>query len=488
MSTRGACNACSCSCCSRLRRGFVLAPTLLLLLFCLAFLGANNLIFFESGALLPTPFSHQVISDNRESGSGSNYDDALQEEENDKGEGFGNRNVLQKIESVGLDGSKNDLKVYMYDLPRKFTYGVLEQYYRSRGMLTGPVLEDSSLQYPGNQHSAEWWLFSDLEKPQSKRFGDSLRVYDPYAADVFYVPFFSSLSLVVNPIGKASGGIYNDRQMQEQLMEWLQQQKPWQRNKGRDHVIICQDPNALHSVWDRVKNSILLISDFGRFKPEQASLVKDVVLPYTHRINSYTHENATLKRTTLLFFMGNRFRKEGGKIRDQLFQLLQNEKDMVIEHGTQSRENRRLAAHGMRTSKFCLHPAGDTPSACRLFDAIVSVCIPVIVSDYIELPFEDELDYREFSIFVTSSKAIKPGYLASLLRGIAPDVLKEKQQRLREVRKYFEYEEPDGAVHFIWRQVQRKIPMVRLMINREKRLAEDNHSAGSCSCNCSSNL
>lgn len=46
-------------------------------------------------------------------------------------------------------------------------------------------------------------------------------------------------------------------------------------------------------------------------------------------------------------------------------------------------------------SLFCLNPAGDTPSSARLFDAIVSGCIPVIVSDELELPFEGILDYRK---------------------------------------------------------------------------------------------
>lgn len=46
-------------------------------------------------------------------------------------------------------------------------------------------------------------------------------------------------------------------------------------------------------------------------------------------------------------------------------------------------------------SIFCLSPAGDTPSSARLFDAIVSGCIPVIVSDELELPFEGILDYRK---------------------------------------------------------------------------------------------
>lgn len=46
-------------------------------------------------------------------------------------------------------------------------------------------------------------------------------------------------------------------------------------------------------------------------------------------------------------------------------------------------------------SLFCLCPAGDTPSSARLFDAIVSGCIPVIVSDELEFPFEGILDYKK---------------------------------------------------------------------------------------------
>jgi hypothetical protein len=87
----------------------------------------------------------------------------------------------------------------------------------------------------------------------------------------------------------------------------------------------------------------------------------------------------------------------------------------------------------MHTSKFCLHPAGDTPSACRLFDAIVSLCIPVIVSDSIELPFEDTIDYRKIAVFVETATAIKPGYLVSILRGITPDRVLEYQKELKEV-------------------------------------------------------
>ncbi|KAH7281969.1 hypothetical protein KP509_35G005700 [Ceratopteris richardii] len=142
---------------------------------------------------------------------------------------------------------------------------------------------------------------------------------------------------------------------------------------------------------------------------------------------------------------------------------------MVIKHGIQSREGRRLAARGMRTSKFCLHPAGDTPSACRLFDAIVSICVPVVVSDDIELPFEDELDYTKFSIFVPTKDAIQPGYLASMLQQISNARLQQYQEELRKIRNYFEYGEPDGAVDYIWRAVAKKLPQVRTMIHQDKR-------------------
>ena len=55
-------------------------------------------------------------------------------------------------------------------------------------------------------------------------------------------------------------------------------------------------------------------------------------------------------------------------------------------------------------SLFCLCPAGDTPSSARLFDAIVSGCIPVIVSDELELPFEGLLDYNK--VFVKKEKKL----------------------------------------------------------------------------------
>ncbi|XP_038895021.1 probable arabinosyltransferase ARAD1 isoform X2 [Benincasa hispida] len=350
--------------------------------------------------------------------------------------------------------SVSPVKIYLYDVPTRFTYGVIENHGIARGGKS--VAKVTDLKYPGHQHMAEWFLFTDLLRPESERIGSAVvRVFDPEEADLFYVPFFSSLSLIVNPIRPATGPdqqqrklVYSDEETQDAFMEWLEKQEYWKRNNGRDHVIIAQDPNALYRVIDRVKNSILLVSDFGRLRADQASLVKDVILPYSHRINTYNGDIGVENRKTLLFFMGNRYRKEGGKIRDMLFNILEEEQDVIIKHGTQSRESRRAATHGMHTSKFCLNPAGDTPSACRLFDSV-------------------------------------PRFLISKLRRISKERILEYQREMKEVKRYFEYTDSNGTVNEIWRQVSQKLPLIKLMINREKRVIHRDGDEPDCSCLCS---
>lgn len=126
----------------------------------------------------------------------------------------------------------------------------------------------------------------------------------------------------------------------------------------------------------------------------------------------------------------------------------------------------------MASSKFCLHIAGDTPSSNRLFDAIVSHCVPVIISDEIELPFEDVLDYSKFCIFVRSSDAVKKGYLLNLLRRIKRDEWTRMWQKLKGIVQYFEYQYPSkpcDAVDMIWAAVSRKVSSMRLKLHRENR-------------------
>lgn len=130
------------------------------------------------------------------------------------------------------------------------------------------------------------------------------------------------------------------------------------------------------------------------------------------------------------------------------------------------------AGKGMASSKFCLNIAGDTPSSNRLFDAIASHCVPVIISDEIELPYEDVLDYSEFCIFVRASDAVKKGYLLNLLRGIKQEEWTKMWEKLKEIVGQFEYQypsQPNDAVDMIWQTVYRKKMRTELDLHRRTR-------------------
>lgn len=130
------------------------------------------------------------------------------------------------------------------------------------------------------------------------------------------------------------------------------------------------------------------------------------------------------------------------------------------------------ASKGMALSKFCLNIAGDTPSSNRLFDAIVSHCVPVIISDEIELPFEDVLDYSKFSLFVHAADAVKEGYLLNLLHSIKREEWTKMWERLKEITHHFEYQypsQPGDAVNMIWQEVARKISSKQFNSHRKNR-------------------
>ncbi|KAF9595914.1 hypothetical protein IFM89_006195 [Coptis chinensis] len=91
----------------------------------------------------------------------------------------------------------------------------------------------------------------------------------------------------------------------------------------------------------------------------------------------------------------------------------------------------------MSSSKFCLNIVGDTPSSNRLFDAIASHCVPVIISDEIELPYEDILDYSELCIFVPASDAMKKGFLLNLLKCIKRRQMDQDVGKTKGCRKAF---------------------------------------------------
>lgn len=82
---------------------------------------------------------------------------------------------------------------------------------------------------------------------------------------------------------------------------------------------------------------------------------------------------------------------------------------------------------GMQSSMFCLSMRGDTSSTSRLFSIIEAECIPVIISDWILLPFESLIDYKRFSVQFPESMLNNVSNIVDHLLSITP----EQQSSLR---------------------------------------------------------
>lgn len=165
---------------------------------------------------------------------------------------------------------------------------------------------------------------------------------------------------------------------------------------------------------------------------------------------------------------------QGGFVRQELYYLLKDEKDVHFAFGSVQKDGIKKATQGMHSSKFCLNIAGDTPSSNRLFDAIASHCVPVIISDEIELPYEDVLDYSQFCIFVRTGDALKEKFLMNLIQSIKKDEWTRMWQKLKEVENFYEFQYPSkegDAVQMIWQAVARKVPAIRLKLHKSSRFS-----------------
>ncbi|CAI5514745.1 unnamed protein product [Closterium sp. Naga37s-1] len=382
----------------------------------------------------------------------------------------------------------------------------------------------------------------------SRSNGDIIRVTDPAAADVFFVPFLASLSFnifttngmrgalaekdkilqvrwgrfasldyclsagtgflgfFVPFLASLSFNIFTTNGMRgalaekdkgdlrggsgraggrdhiiEELWSVLKVSPWWQRSGGRDHIIPMLQPNALRHIRQRLAPAMFLLLDFGRYAQGVARLSKDIVVPYNHIAPPYTEppsygeaQGPWEARTTLLFFQGTIMRKDEGYIRKLIFDMYHKEPDVrFVESKITGPQDIISAAEGLRNSRFCLNAAGDTPSSARLFDAITSHCVPVVISNKIELPFETSIDYSDFTLFVSHEDALRQGYLLRLLRTFPRERWLQMWQTLQQVKHHFEFQypsQPGDAVSMVWREIRKKLPRVRLAIHRGKRL------------------
>ncbi|PKA48694.1 putative glucuronoxylan glucuronosyltransferase F8H [Apostasia shenzhenica] len=366
---------------------------------------------------------------------------------------------------------------------------IVALFLETRLLLLKTLEYSSTLYYTASialNHSIDYWLWADLIAPPSQRLLENVvRVHRQEEADLFYIPFFTTISYFL--LGKQQC-----KALYREALKWVIDQPAWQRSEGRDHILPVHHPWSFKTVRRFMKKAIWLLPDMDStgnwYKPGQVWLEKDLILPYVPNVDwcdAKCLSDIESKRGTLLFFRGRLKRNAGGKIRSKLVEILRDIEGVIIEEGSAGNAGKEAAQIGMRKSIFCLSPAGDTPSSARLFDAIVSGCIPVIVSDELELPFEGLIDYRKIAVFVSSSDAIEPGWLVNFLKSIDSRQIKEMHSNLAKYSRHFLYSSPAqslGAEDLTWRMIAGKLVNIKLHVRRSQRMVKGSRNLCTCDC------
>lgn len=90
----------------------------------------------------------------------------------------------------------------------------------------------------------------------------------------------------------------------------------------------------------------------------------------------------------------------------------------------------------MGSAKFCFIPRGKSGWSLRFFESLFTGCVPVMISDLWELPFEEWLDVSKF---VIKWPAEKMDSLLQFLRSIPDAVIEEYRREAERIRCWYHY-------------------------------------------------
>ena len=153
-----------------------------------------------------------------------------------------------------------------------------------------------------------------------------------------------------------------------------------------------------------------------------------------HHLTSATIDvhsnNKHSKRPNLVFFSG----KNSAGVRKQITAVINKEKLSVYEDDVRFDYPAYLCA--MRSSVFCFAPRGNAVWSPRLEEALAAGCIPIIVADGYDLPFNHILDYRKFSVRLRQSKIQMTHQILASISEAEREVMREHGKAVLSAFRY----------------------------------------------------
>ncbi|KVI09464.1 probable glycosyltransferase At3g42180 [Cynara cardunculus var. scolymus] len=250
---------------------------------------------------------------------------------------------------------------------------------------------------------------------------------DPNEAHLFFLPF--SIASMRHDKRIGVGGI---KDFIKEYISTISHKYPfWNRTGGADHFYV-----ACHSI--------------GRTAMEKAPEVKinaiQVVCSSSYFLQGYNaHKDASIpqiwprpgvrpsrdpsKRKMLAFYAG----AMNSRVRESLVRTWVND----TEIGVHQNRLKTPYSESLLGSKFCIHAKGFEVNTARIGDAIYYGCIPVVLADHYDLPFTDILDWRSFSVVVSTEDI---AFLKKILREIVDSNEYIKlQKNVLKVQNHFQW-------------------------------------------------
>ncbi|XP_057975137.1 probable glucuronosyltransferase GUT1 isoform X2 [Malania oleifera] len=281
-------------------------------------------------------------------------------------------------------------------------------------------------------------------------------------ADMFFVPTYVKCVRMM-------GGL-NDKEINQSFVKVLSQMPYFRLSGGRNHIFVFPSGAGAHlfKSWATYLNrSIILTPEGDRTDKRDTSAFntwKDIIIP-GNVDDGMTRSGSTLvqplpisKRKYLANFLG---RAQGKVGRLQLVELAKQFPDKLespeLKFSGPDKLGRMEYFKHLRNAKFCLAPRGESSWTLRFYESYFE-CVPVILSDQVELPFQNVVDYSQISIKWPWSR-IGP-QLLEYLESIPDEDINGMISRGKQVRCMWVYgseSEPCSAMLGIMWELQRKV-------------------------------
>ncbi|CAK9141877.1 unnamed protein product [Ilex paraguariensis] len=355
--------------------------------------------------------------------------------------------------------------IYVYELPPKFNKDLVAQCgnmipwmdfckYFSNEALGEPIPEIGKCWYQTHQYSLEPIFHARVLK-------HPCRVYNENEAKLFYVPFYGGLDILRWHFKNVSNEIKDTSGLE--LLNWLESQRHWNRNSGKDHVFVLGKISwdfrrKNNSSWgtrllelDQMQNPIKLLIE------RQPWHVNDIGIPHPTHFHPRTDDDIVSwqskimgsNRRNLVSFAGAARPDTPENIRSLLIKQCtsmdhNNTNCRFLDCSLGGCDQPESVINLFTASEFCLQPPGDSPTRKSVFDSLISGCIPVLFDPftaYYQYPWHLPEDHEKYSVFIDQEE------VRNMKVNVVERLMKVPLKEREDLRRYIVYELLPGLVY-----------------------------------------